>query len=1140
MGKLISNIQNYPLSDGAVACSNKTLLDDSFAIKQNALKDDFKNLFELSKNIFFYNELGTNSNTWNDLLKKDIIFQLSRFLTISTTELNRFFIELPQTNNFNSDTELTQSEYETLCYQRLQIIQYLFWFYKTIAASITDSNQPQIVSILKSPSVIKLFVQYQTLLNECLNTVPALVQDVNKLPVAPFNDTIFPAIDDSLTNSLIDYYNPTNIPGNPVLTIYADAFDKIKAANEYLYSIFKSLLQTQQTFNQWANNKLKELTTATNTHQPHIALLIAFCKLKMLYDARYNQLIHSNTNFVFSDILQLKRQAVLPDKAYVNIELAKNINQYFLAKNTLFKAGKNADNKPVYYQSAKDIVLNSAKIAYLKSAVRINKQNQLFTVGATDDAANAEWQANDAWLAFNDLSESYTGMAIESKLLASVQKKGTAIDFEFTFDSDVPDTENLADKFLITLLLNDGTDATLKIVSATTNNSILKISTKVENELKQNLKDGINARLKLVSPSKNEQDNGNVILYKFLLSEPIGKIKVALNQQTFVPSNVQTAAGTFDGSTSFTAFGAQSLAGSSFRIAHPFIKYANSIDIKINWAEKLKEAVTISVNNQDKTLAKDLEASAINDFANNNANSISIKLKNDLTYSFQSTKKRGNRVTTIESLLPRVLLVKSIELTADLEELVYEKENQRPAIFIEEFFHRKNFIKSLRIPFTNKTKQKLVLYNRHLQYRVRFSIPHYNNLTAHLYPLGERKVNKSSGLTFLPDYSLLGFRDYVADLYIGLANIVPGQSISLLFELAEETAEQTELEAKISWHFISNDEIVPIDASKIVDTTANFLQSGIVQLTLPDTATNNNSIVYGADAYWLIARCDKNNEVVANIRSIKTNGVEVIRMFDSNNQEAKKSVAANTIENLFPKTANVKSVTQNTASQNGRELETDQHYFWRSSQRLRHKNRAINQWDFEQIVLENFSNIYKVKCLNHAYYDDSTSTIVAKPTHTLISLIPNYIVNIANANFQPAISISKLLAVKSYLQAKTSAFQQLQILNAHWDEILIEIEAVLNKDILDLLFYREQLNTDIKKFLSPWAFEAGKAPTLSQKMYTSTLVDFIDELPYVHHITQLRIFKNNIELFDEINSSTEIHLLTSAPEHTITVFEYAN
>ena len=396
-------------------------------------------------------------------------------------------------------------------------------------------------------------------------------------------------------------------------------------------------------------------------------------------------------------------------------------------------------------------------------------------------------------------------------------------------------------------------------------------------------------------------------------------------------------------------------------------------------------------------------------------------------------------------------------------------------------------------------------------------------------------VYKTSGLTFLPDYSILGFNDFEADLYIGLTGIHPGQSISLLFEIADETAEQSQLEAKISWHFISNNSFEAIDPSKIIDTTNNFLQSGLVQLSLPENATDTNTILYGNGIYWLVARCDKNHEVVANIKTIKTNGLATSRVLDENNTETKKSVAAGTIENIYPKTANIKSVSQNTPSQNGREVETDLHYFWRSSQRLRHKQRAINQWDFEQLVLENFSNIYKVKCLNHAYYDENEARIRAKATHVIISAVPYYLVNAATVNFQPAIPMSRLLAIKHYLLGKTSPFLQVQVLNPQWDEVLINLEVVLNKNIQDLPFYRTKLDEDVKRFLAPWAFQASEAPILAQKIYSSTLVDFIDELPYVHHITSLRMFKNSIEIFDEIKTSSEIHFLTSALEHSITV-----
>lgn len=1142
MSKLISKIQNYPLSAGAVAYSNKLLLDDRYAIQQNKLTDYFKFLYEISRNIYFFNEMGTNSNTWNDLLKQDSVFQFARFLTIETEDLHKYFVELPQANHFYSDIELTQNEYETLCYQRFQVIQHLFWFYKSVTETITDDSQKQIAAILKNDTISKVFVQYKALTDEAL----PVIKIGNRIGTANFNEIVFEPVDDSITSSLQSWYNPLNLTGYKVLNVYSNDYDTIKAANEYAYSIFKSLLQIHQTFTFWATTRLTELVTTTTSHAPHTALLIAFSKLKMLYDVRYNQLIHQHTNFVFNDILQLKRQSVLPDNAYVTIELAKNVNQYLLEKDTLFKAGKNSKGKPVYYKSTRDLVLNSAKIASLKSCVRIISQNQLSAVCATNDAANAQWQVNNAWLPFNDIAESYTGIGFESKIIESVTKKDTEIDFEFTFKKDLPTVSDLNDKFEVKIMMEDDSEETLKIIDVkiTDDNSnltqdkrVLTIKASVVSNLTIAVKKGINARIKLISPGKEEQNDDYVDLYKYLLSEHIGKVKVKMNKQRFVPGSVKTGTATFGASTSFIAFGAQSLAGSSFRIAHPFLKYAKQINLNIDWEENLKENIEVEIAGKNEIFKSGSGTSAITNFQNNNSSNIRLRLAKDVTYT-KITKVESRNIT---STLPRVLQVKSLEIEADLVEDVYADENILPLRYTE--FIRPNlyFSKSLVVPSSKKTKQKQELFKRHKDYRLKISRDYYNNLLAHLYPLGELSVYKTSGLTFLPDYTQNGFSDYVADLYIGFSGIVPGQSISLLFDIADETAAQSLQEAKITWHYLSNNVIKKIDASKITDTTLNFLQTGIVQLMLPEDASNNNTIVEGKDTFWIIARCDINYEVVANIRSIKTNAVSALRVLDENNDETKISVAPATIENVYPKTANIKSVEQNSPSQNGREPEDDKHYFWRSSQLLRHKQRAVTQWDFEQLVLEKFPGIYKVKCLNHAKYNEVKDKIPAKSAHTLISLLPHYKVNPGNANFQPAISISKLVEIKTYLQSKTSAFNQLQVVNTNWDVVGIEINAMLNKGILDVPFYQQQLDEDLKKFISPWAFEQQATPFLNQqKMYVAAIVDFIDELPYMHHITQLKIFKNGVEQFDEVIPTTEIHLLTSASTHTVKLVEYAD
>ncbi|HTO14884.1 MAG TPA: hypothetical protein VLZ83_03900 [Edaphocola sp.] len=390
----------------------------------------------------------------------------------------------------------------------------------------------------------------------------------------------------------------------------------------------------------------------------------------------------------------------------------------------------------------------------------------------------------------------------------------------------------------------------------------------------------------------------------------------------------------------------------------------------------------------------------------------------------------------------------------------------------------------------------------------------------------------------MPDYSKNEFHNYVGDLCLGLSNIGPGQSISLLFNIAEETAEQSKLEAKISWYYLKDNQYIKIKESQIIDSTANFLQSGLVQLSLPEDATDNNTILLGDKIYWLIARCDENYEIVANIKEIKTNGLAVSRLLDANNQETKGSIALGTIENIFPKTANIKEVNQAIPSRDGREKEADNHFYWRSSQRLRHKQRAINQWDFEQIILAKFNEVYKVKCLNHAFYLDTDMKIYARSTHTLLVLLPHYRLNIDSINFQPALPMSKLVEIKKLLETKTGPFNQLQVLNTNWDVIKIEVSIMLNQGYIDLPFYKNKLEEDLKKLIAPWAFEQESKITALPKLYMASIVDYIDELEYIHHIKGLKIYKNDFEQFDEIIPTSEIHLLTSGYEHTVNIIEY--
>jgi hypothetical protein len=742
LGKLLSHIQNYPLSDGAVPYSNHLLLRDHLAIRTNSLKDYLKTIYEFSKDIHFFNGQGIARNTWNDLLAKDPVFQLARLTAVPVQELDRFFTGLAQTNGFTSDTELTEAEYATLAYQRLQVVQSFFWQYKTTPATI--SGESQLAALLNNPSVNRLFVAYQALLRECMSEPFVLIPEERQIPVQPFQGMRFPVIDESLTTSLQAFFNPGNVAGQPVLEVYSNSYDRLKAANEYVYVIFKGLLSIQQTFARWAETRLHQLSTSTDNHQPHISLLISFCRLAMLYGTRFNRLAEENTAFVYRDILHLQKQPVMPDSAYVCLELAKNSTTFFLPENTLFKAGKNRDNKPVYYRSRKGMVLHNAQISAIKSAVLVRGQNGLLAVAATPDAAAAEWQVNGAWMPFNDINESYTGLAMESKLLETLTKEGSELEVRIRFGADLPLATGLEEKLQAVLLLQDDTDITLKVTAATIKDDLLKITASVPKDLKVAVKTGLNLKVALRSPAGDENSTDNHLkLYQFLLEEEITKISVGIKGQTFAPARVRTSMGLIDGESSFAAFGAQSLAGTSFRIHHPFIRYASTLDVTVEWTEKLKESVPVSANGKSFSFPANAASGTLSLVPVNGGASVAIELKTDHTYVLRSTHKGGPADTTVETVLPRVLLVKSLKLRGDLEEAVYTSGNGGPLLFVEEVMQSR-YRQSLRLPFAGKEGQRKKLleqYRLHQQKTYRY---HRNNRLAHLYPLGERAVYKTS------------------------------------------------------------------------------------------------------------------------------------------------------------------------------------------------------------------------------------------------------------------------------------------------------------------------------------------------------------------------------------------------------------
>ena len=100
---------------------------------------------------------------------------------------------------------------------------------------------------------------------------------------------------------------------------------------------------------------------------------------------------------------------------------------------------------------------------------------------------------------------------------------------------------------------------------------------------------------------------------------------------------------------------------------------------------------------------------------------------------------------------------------------------------------------------------------------------------------------------------------------------------------------------------------------------------------------------------------------------------------------------------------------------------------------------------------------------------------------------------------------SKLLEdIRQYLARRISLFLNLSVQNPVYEQILVHGKVRFNPGI-DEGYYVQVLNKEIKRFLSPWAFDEGVELVFGGRIHQSEVIAFIERRPYVDYITNFRL-----------------------------------
>lgn len=954
----------------------------------------------------------------------------------------------------------------------------------------------------------------------------------------------------------LDVADLTTVVANPApYATASNLHSQIKDALRYnlLVNAVENLLSAVKSVMDSAAQAL-ELALTRDDHDPSYGLWLTFLKLYEFAQDKINGFTGRHLDFYFRDILQIANQSKQPDRVPLVFELAKHKDEYLVKAGTLLKAGKDVDGIERLYALENDAVINQAKIKELRSFFHRQeegasvpyaaiKANSADGIDAALDKDNPQWPVFGP---IHDNSLAEIGFAIADEKLRLSDGLRT---ITLSIDIPVGMPATIQNTFAAALTLEEDW---LHLDSA--NFMVSKVaSTLVFTIVLAGDQDAVAAY--------NAEAHG----FNFTTQLPVLRIWILPNsnqfsawqQVSFSTCRLQSRVdgtrtftlsndfGAIDTAKPFMPFGPQPAVNSHFVLGGKeiFSKPIKTLQIKPSWQESLGTASHYSRVNTPISIAANVE------WLNKGVwTAASSKLAETLPFlihaSDDDSKSQISWALVFFILFGGDLQSNSVAYQAylylmgfgfilddeqtgarfdDLDEQ-YKPSSTRGFVrfTLQQSLGHREFPQVNALAIMDKASTTFnYTFPTGVNYVDSIPKPPYtpmiNDLTVsyqsvdgqpeqffHQLPFGTL-ASTAENSRLLPAYPNQG------ELYIGLEKARPPQSVSLLFQAIEGSANPLKNPATLNWHYLSGDTWQEIKSADISDTSAALSGSGIIQFELPIAADTTHSIL-PSDLHWLRLSVTDDGDALCLLTAIHTQAVNAI-WYDNSNSDLilSEPLAADSIAKLKTPDSAIKKIAQPLASEGGKPEEADEDYYQRVSERLRHKKRASTIWDYENLILQEFPQVYKVRCLNHTELcRDLENKVLAEngmhPGSVVVVPIPIIDPDSASDPHRPYNTTKTLADIDSYLRERISPFVHMEVQNPKIEEIQFKFTVAFRAHIIDTGFYIKLLNEEIKQFLMPWSVTDASSIDFNGSWYKSSIVNFIEERPYVDFIKDVQMF----------------------------------
>ncbi|TGE14007.1 baseplate J/gp47 family protein [Hymenobacter elongatus] len=377
-------------------------------------------------------------------------------------------------------------------------------------------------------------------------------------------------------------------------------------------------------------------------------------------------------------------------------------------------------------------------------------------------------------------------------------------------------------------------------------------------------------------------------------------------------------------------------------------------------------------------------------------------------------------------------------------------------------------------------------------------------------------------LRLLPEFSAEG------TLYIGLTQLALPQAIDLLFELAPANRLPRQAEMTRSghqsqppamrWSYLTQDEWRPFAPGTTLrddvvhDQSHDLTELRPVRLSLPTTlSTQHTSMPEGL--YWLRATVEHGADLIGRVLAVHTHVVRAVRVGPAPEQPMTfgANLPAHSLGRLVKSRPELARVAQPLASFDGRAAESQDAYNTRVSERLRHRGRAVTPWDYEHLVLDQFPEVCRVKCLRASQLPPA----LRKPGLVVVVVMPYQPAAVPTGYRLPTFSPGRLARIRAMLRQAASAHVQLEVCNPLYEVIQVRggvcFTATARRSHPKPGALMEQLQHELSEFLSPWNDQNTARQGLHYSLTSSMVLSFLNQLPYVEFVTAFSVVKMALE-----------------------------